>query len=305
MKIFIAGGTGFVGRQLMEILLSSGHEVVCVGRSENSQIKITGFKYISGLTTESGDWQHQLKDADVVINLAGATISKNWSDKYKKEIYDSRILTTRNIVEGLPEKTNAILISASATGFYGDRKDDILTEDSEPGQGFLAKVAHDWEEEAKRAEKKGARVVMTRFGVVMGKDGGALDKLISVTKGFIGGPLGNGKQWFPWIHLTDLISAMIFVMDNEKISGPVNFTVPIPIRQKNIAKALGRTLKRPSFMPAPAFMMRLVLGEFADTLLQSQKVIPDKLIKHGFKFKFLEIETALEDILNGSHTKME
>ena len=298
MKIFITGGTGFIGRQLVENLLNSGHEVTCVGRSDYSQTQLTGFKYITGMTTEPGDWQNYLADMDVVINLAGATISKHWSNAYKKSIYDSRILTTRHIVDGLGEKTNVTLISASAVGFYGDRKEDILTEESPPGNGFLAKVAYDWEETAKPAERKGARVVLTRFGVVLGKNGGALEKLISVTKGYIGGPLGSGKQWFPWVHMTDLVSAMDFVIENEKISGPVNFTTPIPMRQKDIARALGKQLKRPSFMPAPAFMMRLVLGEFADSLLQSQKVIPDKLIKNGFKFKFLEISTALEDILN-------
>ena len=297
MKVFVTGGTGFVGRQLVAVLLDSGHEVTCLGRSDYSHMALDNFTYITGSTTEPGDWQDFLKDADVVINLAGAPISKHWNEQYKKEIYDSRILTTKNIVNGLPENTKATLISASATGFYGDRKEEILTETAAPGHGFLAKVANDWEEEAKLAEKKGARVVLTRFGVVMGRNGGALDKLISVTKGYVGGPLGNGKQWFPWIHMADLISAILFVMDNEKISGPVNVSTPIPTRQKDIAKALGKKLKRPAFMPAPAFMMRLVLGEFADTLLQSQKVIPDKLIKHGFKFKFLEISTALEDIL--------
>ena len=296
MNVFVTGGTGFVGGALVGKLVEAGHRVVRVGRSVTDGPEIPGLVHITADPTVPGEWQNHLKEAHVVINLAGAPISKYWSRRYKKIIYDSRILTTRNVVNGLPNKTDVTLISASATGYYGHRGEEILTEKAAPGNGFLAKVANDWEMEAVAAGEKGARVVLTRFGVVMGPDGGALDKLAAATRGFIGGPLGNGKQWFPWIHLDDLIEANMMIIENSEIAGPVNLVSPIPVRQKHLAKALGKILRRPSIVPAPGFMMRLVLGEFADSLLQSQKVIPDRLVRNGFVFGFLEIETALQNI---------
>jgi uncharacterized protein len=298
MKILVTGGTGFIGGKLVDELLASHHEVFCVVRSPRPENPRPGLTFISGKTTEPGPWQAHVANMDAIINLAGATISRRWTEDYKKLIYDSRILTTRHLVAGLSENTRATVLSTSAVGFYGDRGEEILTESSEPGNGFLARLARDWEHEACLAEEKGARVVLTRFGVVLGKNGGALEKMIPLFKWSLGGPLGSGKQWFPWIHLDDLIAAMKFIIQNDDIAGPVNFTSPIPVRQKDMARTLGRKFSRPAFLPAPVFMLRIILGEFADSLLQSQKVIPDQLIQHGFKFKFLEMDEALEDIIN-------
>lgn len=299
MKILVTGGTGFIGQKLVSDLLASGHDVFCVVRKEIPGHSRSGLTFISGETTRPGTWQEHLAGMDVLINLAGATISSPWTEAYKRQIYDSRIFTTRNLVAGLSENSQATLISTSAVGYYGDRGEEILTEDSGPGSGFLASLALDWEKEARMAENKGARVVLTRFGVVLGKAGGALQKMIPVFKWGLGGPMGSGKQWFPWIHVEDLLAAMKFVIENQDIAGPVNFTVPIPVRQKALAKALGRCLGRPAWVPAPGFMLRLVLGEFADSLLQSQKVIPAKLIDKGYRFQFLEIDPALENIVKG------
>jgi hypothetical protein len=298
MKILVTGGTGFIGGKLVADLASSGHEVFCVVRNPIPGHSRPGLNLIFGETTRPGTWQDQVPGMDVIINLAGANISSRWTEAYKKLIYDSRILTTRNLVAALPANSRATLISTSAVGYYGDRGEEILTEGSEPGSGFLTCVTTDWEKEARMAEDKGARVVLTRFGVVLGKSGGALQKLIPVFKRGLGGPLGSGKQWFPWIHVEDLLSAMKFIIENKDIAGPVNFSAPIPVRQKMVAKALGRCLGRPAWVPVPGFLLQLVLGEFADSLLQSQKVIPSRLIEKGYRFQFLEIDQALENIVN-------
>jgi uncharacterized protein (TIGR01777 family) len=238
-----------------------------------------------------------LEDVDAAINLAGRSIFKRWSKSYKALIYDSRILTTRHLVDALPTHKNISLISASGVGYYGNRDDDILTESDANGNDFLATVCRDWENEAFNAEKKGVRVVSARFGVVLGKNGGAMEKMIPAFRFFVGGPIGDGMQWFPWIHLTDLISAIIFVMENEGVNGPFNFCSPHPVRNGDLAKTMGRVLNRPSLMPAPAFMMKLALGEFAGTLLDSQRVIPEKLIECGFNFQYADIGEAIRDIV--------
>ena len=297
MKIFITGATGFVGSYLTNFLLQTGHEAVCVGRSPNMRITNEKIHYIQGDTTQRGVWQEAVGKTDAAVNLAGVSIFKRWDDNYKRALYESRILTTRHLVEALPEGGNTVLISTSAAGFYGQRNDDILLENEPSGKDFLATLCKDWEKEAFAAEKKSVRVAIARFGVVLGRGGGALTPMIPLFKAFMGGPLGNGKQWFPWIHLADLSSAVAFILENDKIRGPLNFTAPIPVRQKDFAKALGRQLGRPAILPAPSFMIRLIMGELGKSLLFSQKVIPDQLIRQGYKFKFMEIQTALADIL--------
>ena len=256
-----------------------------------------GFDYISADTTRKGPWQEKLNPVDAAVNLAGNTIGKRWTRSYKKQICDSRILTTRNLVEALPPDKNITLCSASAAGYYGDRGEDILEEDAPAGNDFLAGLSQDWEKEALQAKEKGARVVITRFGLVLGRGGGVLKKMLPAFRFFVGGPLGDGRQWFPWIHLRDLASALLFVIENSEISGPVNFTAPDPVRHKDLAKTLAKFLKRPSAMPAPGFMLRLALGEMGQALLSSQRIIPSKLTKFGFDFKFPTIEKAIKDLV--------
>ncbi|MBN1932599.1 MAG: TIGR01777 family oxidoreductase [Desulfobacterales bacterium] len=298
MKIFITGGTGFVGTHLSNFLLSRGHEVTAVGiRPSQNRINHENFHYISGDTSKEGRWQEELKNIDAVVNLAGASIFKRWNKSYKQLIYDSRILTTRNLVGSLPKDKKVVLCSTSAVGYYGDRGNDTLTEEEPNGDGFLAQVCADWEKEARRAEEKGIRVATTRFGIVLGKNGGALKKMIAAFRFYLGGPLGNGMQWFPWIHMEDLVSAMLFIMENEKMNGPVNFCSPNPVRNRDLAKTLGHILNRPALMPAPAFIIRLVMGEFGNTILTSQKAVPEKLLKHGFNFQYSGIQAAISDIV--------
>ena len=299
MKILIAGGLGFVGTALTQYFLKTGHQVVATGtRPRQSQIFDDRFLYIPADTTRPGAWQEALRDMDAVVNLAGRPIFQKWDAAYKQSIYDSRILTTRNLVEGLSANSGKpTLISTSAVGYYGDRKDDLLTESDPPGSGFLARVCRDWEAEALRAEKNGARVVTTRFGVVLADDGGALTKMIQVFRFYAGGPAGSGRQWFSWIHRHDLIRAMAFVLEHSDIRGPVNFCSPEPTRNGDFAKILGRVLGKPAFLRTPGIMLRLVLGEFGSTLLQSQRVTPRVLMNAGFDFQFPNALAALSNLV--------
>jgi len=298
MKIFISGGTGFVGTSLVRYLLDIGHSVIATGSSSAPEsVDHENFLFISADTTKKGPWQDSLNNIDALINLAGRTIFNRWSERYKKEIYNSRILTTRNLVEAMPDDKAVVLCSTSAVGYYGDRGEEILKEDAGPGNDFLATVSMDWEKEALLAERKGARVAIMRFGVVLGKNGGALLKMIPAFKSFAGGPVGSGDQWFPWIHMDDLISAMVHIIENQDMKGPVNFCAPNPVRNRDFAKALGKVLGRPSFMRTPSFMIRTLMGEMGTALLGSQRTVPDKLLKNGFEFQYPDVEKALGHLL--------
>ncbi|MGB9438971.1 MAG: TIGR01777 family oxidoreductase, partial [Desulfobacterales bacterium] len=268
MKILITGGSGFIGSNLSKYLLSAGHKVTAVGRSADRQrIRHENYRYIAADTTRPGKWQKEAEETEAAVNLTGVTIFKRWTASYKEMIYTSRILTTRHLVAALPEGRSVALCSASGAGYYGNRGEDILKEDESVGHDFLAGVSKDWEKEAWQAAAKGVRVAVMRFGVVLGKNGGALAKMIPAFKMFVGGSMGNGNQWFPWIHLDDLMAAVRFIIDHQDVSGPLNFCAPNPARYRQLAKTLGEVLGRPSFMPAPAFMIRLAMGEFGDVFL--------------------------------------
>ncbi len=296
MRVLITGGLGFIGTQLSVGLLKKGHQVTIVCLAPEPQAYTPQqVRYVSADTSVKGPWQGHVADQDAVINLAGASIFRRWTKKNKQLICDSRILTTRNVVEALPDKKETVLCSASAVGYYGFRGNEELAEGDAPGTDFLATVCVDWEKEALEATHKGVRVATTRFGIVLGKTGGALGQMIPAFKKFVGGPLGSGNQWFSWIHIEDVLRAFMFVLENQNVQGPVNFCSPNPVKNRDLAKALGKALSRPAFVTTPAFMLRLVLGEFGSMLLEGQRVMPAKLLKCGFSFRYPKITSALEE----------
>lgn len=300
MKILITGGTGFVGTQLTSRFIQEGNEVTILSRSlKRSGGAPRGISYLQGDPTQKGPWQEAVKNHDAVVNLAGASIFERWTEEHKRAIRESRINTTRNIVEGIRSDRGKqmTLFSTSAVGYYGFHGDEEITEEFPPGTDWLAKVSVEWEGEALKARAKGARVVITRFGIVLGEKGGALGQMVPLFKKFIGGPIGSGKQWFSWVHINDLAGAFVFLMKHPEILGSVNVCAPNPVRNKDLAKALGKALHRPSFMPAPGFMIKLVLGEFGSVILEGQRVLPRRLLENGFVFQYPDIEKALQRIV--------
>ncbi len=272
---------------------------VLVRSEAKGKLLPTGESYVVGEGTRAGAWQNAIAGHDVLINLAGVPIFKRWTAAYKELLRDTRIMTTGNLVDAIPAETGSsvTLVSTSAVGYYGFTGDEELDETAPPGNDFLAVLARDWEAEASRAQEKGARVVLARFGIVLGKDGGALPQMILPFRLFIGGPLGRGRQWFSWIHIQDLCRAAGFVIAENEINGPTNFTALVPARNKDLAEAVGKVLRRPSIMPAPSFMIRSLMGEFGSVVLKGQRVVPRALQTRGFKFKFSNIEDALRDLL--------
>jgi len=298
MKIFITGATGFIGHRLSQFLVNKEHFVTGLGRSLSHPLEENDkFDYISADGTQRGDWQDDLPEADAVINLAGVNIFRYWTSRTKKLIYDSRIQTTRNVIEAMSGSKVQVLVNASAIGYYGDTGDHAVNEDAAPGKGFLAEVCVDWEKEALKAEEKNNRVVLVRFGVVLGKNGGALPKMILPFKMFAGGPMGSGNQWFSWIHREDLLSAILFTLENNNATGAFNLCAPNPVRNREFAEVAGDMLNRPSFFRVPSFMIKLVMGEMGASMLQSQKALPERLANHGFQFKYPYLKGAMEAIL--------
>jgi uncharacterized protein len=299
VKVFMTGGTGFVGTYLAKRLISEGYKVTILTQPlGEAALKISSLTYLAGNPTIKGEWQKAVKEHDVIINLAGASIFSRWTPEQKKILLESRIETTSNLVAALPDNAkNITFFSTSAVGYYGFHEDAELTENQVAGNDFLARLASDWEQEAMRAQNKGARVVITRFGIVLGKNGGAIGQMLPLFKYFLGGPLGNGRQWFSWVHMQDLAEAFIFLLQHTEISGAVNICSPQPVRNSELGKAIGKVMHRPSFMPAPGFMIKLILGEFGSVLLKGQRVIPRRLLDAGFKFKYPNIEDALKSII--------
>ncbi len=306
MHIFISGGSGYIGSYLSRHFLSNGHHVTATGRRRHLPLSSNDrFTYIRTDTTKEGRWQESVQAAQVVINLTGRTIFKHWTDRYKEKIRRSRIQTTQNITAAICKEKKVVFCSGSAVGYYGDQGEECLTESSPPGNDFLAEVSKDWETAAMAIHGENTRVVLTRFGIILSRNGGAMAKMIPAFKFFMGGPLGNGRQWFPWMHLADVAGAMDFVIQHPEISGPVNFCSPTPVRNRELTRMLARALGRPTLVSAPPFALRLVLGEFGETLLASQRVIPEKLIQNGYEFRFDRIENAIVEMLTTDQTPEE
>ena len=302
MRVLITGATGFLGRYLCRRLGAESHELWALARDiRRAKSLIPELAHAHFWDALAGEPPLEALRVDAVVHLAGETIAGRWTPEKKRKIYDSRVLGTRNLVEGLArldaQERPKVLISASAVGYYGDRGDELLTEDALPGTGFLSKVCQDWEREAQRAEELGLRVVRLRFGIVLGSGGGALQTMLPLFRLGLGGPLGSGRQWWSWVHLDDVVGLIAFALKNGALTGAVNATAPNPVRQREFARTLGRILRRPAVLPAPALALRLALGEFAGELLASTRAIPQKAQKAGYRFQHSELEGALRQIL--------
>ncbi|MFH1933879.1 MAG: TIGR01777 family oxidoreductase [Pseudomonadota bacterium] len=301
MKVFMTGGTGFVGTTMAHKLLEQGHQVTILTRKMGADRTLPrGASFLEGDPTKRGEWQKAVPQHEVIVNLAGASIFRRWNQETKKVIRESRILTTTNLVETLSDGggKETTLLSTSAVGYYGFHGDEELDEDSPPGEDFLASVTQDWETAALKAEALNVRVVICRLGIVLGENGGALGELIPIFQKGLGSPLGSGKQWFSWIHEMDLIGIYLFLIANNELSGPFNCAAPEPVRNKDLTQALGKALGKPTFMPAvPGFVIKLIKGEFGTVLLRGQRVLPKKLLEAGFRFRFSRIYEALNDLV--------
>jgi uncharacterized protein (TIGR01777 family) len=294
MTIVVAGGSGFLGSALVGGWRADGHQVLVLTRRPQRRDDVAWSP--GGSDTA---WTAAIEQADAVINLAGEGIAdKRWTASRKTAILESRVRSTRALASAIKSARNPprALISASAIGYYSDRGDEVLTEDSPPGSDFLAQVCRQWEEEA-LAASAATRVVLLRTGIVLSDKGGALPQMALPFRFFAGGPVGTGRQYMSWIHLADWLGMVRWALSNETIAGPLNLTAPAPVTNAEFTRALGSALHRPALVPAPARALRLALGEMADSLLLSgQRVLPAKAQAHGYQFKFTTADAALQEI---------
>ncbi len=300
MKVLLTGATGFIGKRLARALNQAGHELVFIGRDpERARAQI-------GLPGEYRDWEAPLPEGsaeiDAVVHLAGESVSaKRWTAEVKARLVESRIATTRQLVEAFHGRAAPkVWINASAVGFYGDRGDEPLNEKSPGGTGFLAYLCQDWEAESARIQlEHGTRWVSLRIGMVLAREGGALPKLAPLFALGLGGPLGSGKQWMSWIHAEDLVRLIEFALVTPALQGPVNAVAPAPVQNKQFGRLLGKALKRPAILPAPRLAIETLLGEQSAIALDSQRVAPEKALAAGFQFKFGSLDGALDNLFQG------
>jgi uncharacterized protein (TIGR01777 family) len=300
MRLSVTGATGTIGRALVSELRERGDEVTALSRDAE--------RASASLGVPAEQWAEPkqepapaaaLRGRDAVVHLLGETIAQRWSDDAKREIRDSRVLATRNLVAGLrelpAEERPRVLVSQSAVGVYGARGDERLDESTPAGDDFLAQVVKDWEAEARAAEELGVRVVLTRTGVVLSEEGGALEKMLPFFKLGIGGPVAGGRQHVPWVHLEDVVGAMLFALDTQAASGPLNVTAPEPATNKDLSHALGRVLHRPAFAPVPGLAVKALYGEMAMIVTTGQRAVPARLTELGYEFRRPDLEGALRE----------
>ncbi|MHC4339310.1 MAG: TIGR01777 family oxidoreductase [Planctomycetota bacterium] len=299
MKVLVVGASGFIGQRLVASLAERGDHVVVTGRSEKRLDKMFGNKASPfAWDPNSGPPPVEaLKNVDGVINLAGEPVAKGrWTKAKKKRIRVSRVGGTRHLVEGLRalEKKPSVLVSASAVGYYGDRKHNALNEDSAPGDGFLMEVCKEWEAEAGKAREAGIRTAIVRVGVVLGRDGGAYPLMSRPFRLFVGGPIGLGKMWMSWIHIDDIVGIFLHCLDTAGADRIYNGTAPNPVSNLEFTSTLASVLRRPALFPVPPMALRVGLGAFADVITASQRVMPLRTIGVGYEFKYPKLRAALE-----------
>jgi uncharacterized protein (TIGR01777 family) len=306
MRVIITGGTGLIGKEVANSLANDHHEVIVLSRNTNKTSGLAPGVRVVGWDARTADGWGELADgADAIINLAGESISgegflpERWSDEKKKRILESRVNAGRAVVEAI-ERARVrprVLLQASAVGYYGQTGDAPVTEESPAGTGFLADVCKQWEASTAAVEAMGVRRVILRIGLPLSMKGGVFTRLIFPFRLFAGGPLGSGQQYQPWIHMDDMVAAVRFLMDNNEASGPFNICAPAPVTNAEMAKAIGRVMKRPSFVPAPAFAFKLGFGEVAQIVLEGNKMIPKRLTDMGFRWQHPHIGEAVADLL--------
>ncbi len=299
-KILITGATGLIGKRLCAKLVSRGDEITIFTRTAEKVKMPSSAKAVEWNYHNPDEWKDHLEGQDAIIHLAGINLfTHRWTDKFKSRILESRRVSTYNLsmaIINLKRKPE-VFISASGTGYYGDQGNAEITESSPAGTDFLAEVCKVWESNAAYVEKSGVRRVSIRTGVVLSPESGALKEMLLPFRLFVGGPLGTGTQWFSWVHLSDVAESYILAVDNKTISGPVNVTSPHPVTMNEFAKTLGNVLNRPSLFKVPSFALKIIVGEAAEVVTYSQKVIPSKLISAGFRFRFPHLKEALGDLL--------
>jgi len=301
MHILVTGGTGTIGRRLVAHLILKGHTVTVVSRQPYKPASLPakiGFAQWDGKTAEG--WGRLVEEADAIVNLAGAGIGDaRWTKERKKLIVDSRVNPGNAIVEAVRAAENkpGVVVQSSAVGYYGTEHSGAITESANAGDDFLAEVCKKWEASTQTVEDMGVRHVVIRSGVVLDTQGGALPRMLLPFRFFAGGPVGSGRQWVSWIHYFDEVDAINLLLQEESVSGAVNLTAPYPVQNRTLAKAIGKAMKRPSFMPVPGFVMKLIFGEMATVLLDGQQALPGRLEGLGYQFKFPKIEAAMEDLI--------
>lgn len=300
MKVAITGATGFVGSRLVQRLQEQGHQPLILTRNRAAAERaFPNLEIVAYTPTESGDWQKAIAGCDAVVNLAGEPIAESrWTPQHKEEILNSRKLGTRKIVEAIAQANPKpkVLVNASAIGYYGTSETATFDETSPPGNDFLAEVCQAWEAEAQKVKEMGVRLVIVRFGIVLG-NGGALAKMIPPFQLFAGGPIGSGHQWFAWIHRDDLVNLILEALTRPDIEGVLNGTAPNPVRMSELCHTLGEVLHRPSWLPVPSFALEALLGEGAKVVLEGQQVLPKRTISYGFDYQYPTVKQALTEIL--------
>ena len=301
----IIGGAGFIGRTLSNTLLDAGHKITVLSRTAvPGSFLRNGITVLQGDVSQPGSWQDKISDFEVVINLSGSSIFRRWTIRGKQEILDSRILTTRNIVESIRKDRGNVrqFFSVSGVGYYGFRGEEVLDENNPAGSDYIAQVAAQWEDVTQPVKELGVRLVICRLGHVLGMHGGALPKLATLARLHLGIYWGNGKQWISWVHEEDLAGAVLFLLDTHTISGPVNITSPHPVRNREMMQVLTKILgERVVISHIPKFALQLMLGQFSSVFVNGQKVMPAILQQRGFLFKFPILSEALNDLLKPYH----
>lgn len=301
MRVLITGGTGFIGQALARSLLADGYEVIALSRRpERAQGLPPGMRVVPWDARTAEGWGPLVEGAAAIVNLAGESIAGGpWTAERKRRIRDSRVNAGRAVVAAVQAAAQkpGVVIQASAVGYYGPHGDEEVTEDTSPGDDFLAHVAVDWEASTVPVEALGVRRVIIRTGLPLSREGGVFPFFLLPFRFFVGGPLGSGRQWLPWIHIADEIGAIRFLMENEQAHGPFNLSAPNPVTNAEFSRTLGRVMRRPSLMRVPAFALRLALGELSTLMLSGQRQIPRRLLDMGYRFRFPELEAALRDLL--------